>query len=116
LNPILLINVDNFFQVFLLGLVEFHTYDCDIEIDGENGPDENENDENIANPGLVFENGSGFLGTAVDDMVHVVRPSLESGKNEQTDQTLVDVLEVHIVVVPFSLELRNTRRPVYSVK
>jgi hypothetical protein len=96
-----LINIDYFLEVFLLRLIEFHTDDSHIQINRENGSNENKNNENISHPGLILKHRSGLLRAAINNMIHIIWPALQGGQNKETDETLVYVLEINIVVVPF---------------
>ena len=63
--------------------MEIHTDNSDEQIDAENASNDDENDEEYWNPGIIVYDGPSVLFAAVDGRVHVVGPPLQSWQHEQ---------------------------------
>lgn len=63
--------------------MEIHADNSNEQIDTENASDDDENDEERRNPGIIVHDGPSVFFSAVDGRVHVVGPPLQSRQHEQ---------------------------------
>jgi hypothetical protein len=63
--------------------MEIHADNSNEQINAENASNDDENDEEYGNPGIIVHDWPSVVFGPVDSRVHVIGPSLQRRKHEQ---------------------------------
>lgn len=82
--------------------MKVHAYNGDKQINTEYAANDNKDYKQHTDPTIIIHDGASVLLCAINGRVHVVRPTFQSGKHEQTDHRVQNVVEIYVPVQPHS--------------
>jgi hypothetical protein len=95
--------------------MKIHPYNSNKQIHTENTANNNKDNKQHTDPTIIIHDGACVLLPAVDRRVHVIRPPFQSGKHEQGNHGVEDIVEIYVPVQPNSRIVGNAFGLAYVV-